>query len=121
MFDRKENLFLSLWLEWGCKSRYFIGYDGSHKEEGWSMVVKSNEEASLFSQCINYGQRKAMLSVAVAATLRQAAPGIGGQGWDQLSRPYGRLEASVGRSRCVFRGCGSEIRSVVFSLNEGKS
>ncbi|OMO95595.1 hypothetical protein COLO4_15771 [Corchorus olitorius] len=30
---------------------------------------------------------KLKLSVAIAATLRQAAIGIGGQGWDKLSRP----------------------------------
>ena len=91
------------------------------KMKGGLWLIKSNEEALLFSQCMNYGQRQAKLSVAIAETLRQAGPGIGGQGWDKLSRPYGRLEASLGRSRCVFRGCGSEIRGVGFSLNEGKS
>lgn len=46
---------------------------------------------SLSLHCMNYGQRKAKLSVAIAAPLRQFAPAFGGQEWDKLSHPYARL------------------------------
>jgi hypothetical protein len=69
---------------------------------------------------MNYGQSQAKLSVAIAASFRQIAP-FRGQEWDKLSRPYGRLGSgdSVERSRCVFGGCGREIRSVGFKPKVG--
>lgn len=64
--------------------------------------------------CMNYGQRQAQLSVAIAASLRQLAPALGGQGLDKLSRPSGRLGDSMERSRCVLEDRGVEIKSVGF-------
>ncbi|PON78081.1 hypothetical protein TorRG33x02_239180 [Trema orientale] len=40
---------------------------------------------------MNYGQRQPQLSAAIAAALRRLAYAFGGQEWDKLSRPYGRL------------------------------
>ncbi|EXB29841.1 hypothetical protein L484_016330 [Morus notabilis] len=41
---------------------------------------------------MNYGQRQAQVSAAIAAPLRRLASLNGGQEWDKLSRPYGRLD-----------------------------
>lgn len=70
---------------------------------------------------MNYGQSQAKLSVAIAAPFRQVGPAFRRQGWDKLSRPYGRPGYSVERSRCVLGGCGSEIRSVDLKEKEGAS
>ena len=72
-------------------------------------------------KCMNYGQSQAKLSVAIAAPFRQVGPAFRRQGWDKLSRPYGRPGYSVERSRCVLGGCGSEIRSVDLKEKEGAS
>ena len=76
---------------------------------------------SHIKKCMNYGQSQAKLSVAIAAPFRQVGPAFRRQGWDKLSRPYGRPGCSVERSRCVLGGCGSEIRSVDLKEKEGAS
>ncbi|PON40154.1 hypothetical protein PanWU01x14_299210 [Parasponia andersonii] len=40
---------------------------------------------------MNSGQRQPQLSAAIAADLRRLAYVFGGQEWDKLNRPYGRL------------------------------
>ena len=76
---------------------------------------------SHIKKCMNYGQSQAKLSVAIAAPFRQVGPAIRRQGWDKLSRPYGRPGYSVERSRCVLGGCGSEIRGVDLKEKVGAS
>lgn len=58
---------------------------------------------------MNYGQRKAKLSVAVAAPLRHFASAFGGQELDKLSQPLCKTVDSQGRSRCVLGDCGNVI------------
>lgn len=76
--------------------------------------VKAFVDVVIVVHCMNYGQRQVQLSVAIAASLRQLAPTLGGQGLDKLSRPSGRLGDSMERSRCVLEDRGVEIKSVSF-------